>query len=49
LFKGIPENEVESLKDSVLIDFGSLFAELKDKVKYYVDLSERGDYVEAVN
>ena len=31
-----------------MLDFGSLFSSLKDKVKYYRDLSEKGDYVEAI-
>ncbi len=33
---------------TVMLDFGGIFADCRDKVKYYRDLSEHGDYVEAI-
>lgn len=38
-----------NLGESVLLDFGNLFGHLRDKVKYYLDLSHKGDYLEAIN
>ena len=40
----------DSLKyeETVMLDFGGLFKEHSDKVKYYRDLSEHGDYLEAI-
>ena len=32
-----------------MLDFGQLFLSMRDKVKYYHDLSPEGDYVEAIN
>jgi hypothetical protein len=31
-----------------MLDFGGLFVEHREKVKYYRDLSDQGDYVEAI-
>lgn len=31
-----------------MLDFGGIFEEHCDKVKYYRDLSEHGDYIEAI-
>ncbi len=31
-----------------MLDFGGIFKEFRDKVKYYRDLSANGDYVEAI-
>jgi len=38
-----------ALNDAVLIDFGGLLSRLNDNVKYYVDLSKKGSYLEAIN
>ena len=32
-----------------MIDFGGMYAEHKDEVKHYTDLSESGDILEAIN
>ena len=37
------------LSQAILIDFGSIFADKRDKVKHYVDLSPEGDLLEAIN
>ena len=31
-----------------MLDFGGLFSDYKEKVKYYRDLAASGDYVEAI-
>ena len=33
----------------VLLDFGGTFKDLKGKVKHYLDISESGNYLEAIN
>ena len=35
-------------EDTVMLDFGGIFVEHREKVKYYRDLSAQGDYVEAI-
>lgn len=37
------------LSQAILLDFGQIFIALNDKVKYYLDLSNTGDYTEAIN
>ena len=37
------------MKDIILIDFGGYQIDLKDQVKYYIDISENGSYSEAIN
>jgi len=32
-----------------MLDFGKIFLSMRDKVKYYCDLSPEGDYIEAIN
>ena len=32
-----------------MLDFGEHFVSMKDKVKYYHNLSAKGDYLEAIN
>ncbi len=36
------------LSETVMLDFAGLFKDFRDKVKYYRDLSSKGDYVEAI-
>ena len=48
LFKGGLTQDLD-ISMAVLLDFGSLFIHLKDKVKYYLDMSSSGDYLEAIN
>jgi len=51
LFKGLEHSELspEDLSKVVLMDFGALFQELKPHCKHYMDLSAKGDYLEAIN
>ena len=37
------------MKDIILIDFGGYQFDLKDQVKYQIDISENGSYSEAIN
>ena len=37
------------LSKAILIDFGSILANQRDKVKHYIDLSPTGDLLEAIN
>lgn len=36
------------MKDSVLIDYNGLLSHLKPEVNHYIDMSERGSFLEAV-
>ena len=47
LFNGKVPDSLD-LSEVVMLDFGSLFKDFRDKVKYYRDLSSSGDYVEAI-
>ena len=49
LFQGLKDNSDLDLSKVVLLDFGGSFSDLKGKVKYYSDLSEKADYLEAIN
>eukprot|EP00347_Sterkiella_histriomuscorum_P006006 403354433 len=49
LFNGLKDDSQLELANCVLLDFGGLFLSLKERVKYYYDLSAQGDYNEAIN
>ena len=49
LFSGKFENEEFNLGESVLIDYNGILDCLKDKVLHYIDMSPRGNYIEAIN
>lgn len=49
LFKGFSDESKLDVSECVMLDFGEIFISLKDKVKYYVDLSSEGEFLEAIN
>ena len=49
MYRGSLSSKEISLSTSILIDFGGMYAEHKDEVKHYTDLSESGDILEAIN
>lgn len=48
LFKGEITRSDLKMAESVFIDFGATFKDKREQVKYYMDLSEEGNYVEAI-
>jgi hypothetical protein len=49
LFSGKFETEGFSLEESVLIDYNGMLSSLKNDAKHYIDMSPRGNYIEAIN
>ena len=49
LYQGELTREELVLSKAILIDFGSILADQRDKVKHYIDLSPTGDLLEAIN
>jgi len=49
LFSGQLTDEKLAFESSVLIDYGGIFADLKENVKHYIDMSPSGSFLEAVN
>lgn len=46
---GEEDSKLLNLSKCVFLDFGGTNSKLKDKVSLYLDLSERGDYIEAIS